>query len=214
MRPVGADEERSWTRHLRLLPGGDSSAGAAIATTLVLYGVFLLFVGAPLALALGRTLGQQFDYGFLEGFSVANALPCFVIMAWTGLRVRATKPLAGDEAGVDLERRRVYFGDEVTRVPTAAVTFSIRPRQVTTKMADGRALTAFFRVNGDPEDLMALAREMRMHPGLAVEDFVHEALEKLTKELLPDPEGIREALCDDLLRRGVVITRAEVDAPA
>jgi hypothetical protein len=133
-----------------------------------------------------------------------------VISAWTGLRVRWTRPIGLDEAAVHIEQRKVYFGDEVARVPVEAVSFSTRPRQVNARMTDGRAITAFFRVNADPEDLVALAREMRMHPGLAVEDWVHGLLKRLAGELLPDPGGIREALAGELLRRGVVVTRLEV----
>lgn len=204
-----SEGRRPWTQHLRLLPGGDANLASALATTLTLYVIFA-FMGFIAALALRDALGPLSDLGGIEVFSLANALPCFVVSVWTGLRVRATKPLATDEAAVDIEHRRVYFGDEIGRVPHASVTFSTKPRQVTTKMADGRGLTAFFRVNGDPDDLVALAREMREHPGLAVEDFVHGALERLCKELLPDPQGIREALADELLRRGVVVTRMEV----
>jgi hypothetical protein len=200
---------RRWTHHLRLLPGGDINVISAVATTGTLYFIFLFF-GWIVALALQSNFGLQSSLGALEIFSVSNALPCFVIMGWTGLRVRATKPIAPDEAAVHLEHRRVYFGDEVARVPTSTVAFSTRPRQVSARMSDGKLLTAFFRVNSDAEDLLNLAREMRMHPGLAVEDWVHTTLERLAKELLPDPQGIREALAEDLLKRGVVVTRLEV----
>jgi hypothetical protein len=200
---------RRWTHHLRLLPGGDVNLVSAIATTGTLYVIFL-FVGWIVAMTMNSQFGQQSDFGALEIFSVSNALPCFVIMSWTGLRVRSTKPIALDEAAVHIENRRVYFGDEVARVPTETVAFSTRPRQVSARMSDGQQLTAFFRVNGDAEDLLNLAREMRQHPGLAVEDWVHTTLERLAKELLPDPQGIREALAEDLLRRGIVVTRVEV----
>jgi hypothetical protein len=199
---------RPWTHHLRLLPGGDANIASAVATTITLYVIFG-FIG----LITGLILVDQFRLsGELEGvgvFSITNAIPCFIIFSWMGLRVRATKPIAVDEAAVDIDRRRVYFGDEVGRVPTASVTFSIRPRQVSATMSDGRPLTVFFRVNGDPEDLIALAREMKSWPDLPVEDYVHSVLVRLTKELLPDPAGLREALADDLLRRGIVITRVE-----
>jgi hypothetical protein len=204
---------RPWTHHLRLLPGGDTSVAAAVATTITLYVVFLV-IGAIAAAIIRDSVGPLTDTlpGALEVFSLANAPPCFLISLWTGIRVRTTKTLAEDEAAVDIEQRRVYFGDEIGRVPLDAVTFSTRPRQVGAKMADDRAVTAFFRVNGDPDDLVALAREMRMHPGLAVEDFVHGTFERLCKDLLPDPQGIKEALGDELLRRGIVVTRVEVVA--
>lgn len=201
-------EGRRWTHHLRLLPGGDFNVSSALATTATLYFVFL-FLGWIVAMVLHGAFGQQSEFGNLEIFSVSNALPCFVIMGWTGLRVRTTKPIAQDEAAVNIENRRVYFGDEVARVPTETVAFSTRPRQVSARMSDGRQLTAFFRVNGDAEDLLNLAREMRQHPGLAVEDWVHGALERLAHELLPDPQGIRDALADDLLKCGIVVTRVE-----
>ncbi len=203
------DSTRPWYHHLRLLPGGDANVGSAIATTITLYVMFGFF-GLIAAAIMRDAFGAQSSLGGLELFSLANALPCFVISAWTGLRVRATRPIALDEAAVHIENRKVYFGDEVARVPHAAVSFSTRPRQVSARMADGRALTAFFRVNGDPEDLIALAREMRVHPGLAVEDWVHDLLKRLATELLPDPDGIREALAGELLKRGVVVTRLEV----
>lgn len=202
-------EARPWTHHLRLLPGGDASVGSAIALTLTLY-VILFFLGLIAAAIARDAFGAQSALGGLELFSLANAVPCFVISAWTGLRVRWTRPIGPDEAAVHIEQRKVYFGDEVARVPLEAVSFSTRPRQVNARMTDGRAVTAFFRVNADPEDLVALAREMRMHPGLAVEDWVHELLVRLAGELLPDPGGIREALAGELLRRGVVVTRLEV----
>lgn len=200
---------RPWTHHLRILPGGDTSVAAAVATTFTLYVIFA-FIGLITAVVLKQAFGSMTDFPELEVLSLANAPPCFVISLWTGLRVRATKAIAQDEAAVDIEHRRVYFGDEIGRVPLDAVTFSTRPRQVGAKMADGRTLTAFFRVNGDPDDLVALAREMRTHAGLAVEDFVHTTFERLCKELLPDPQGIREAMTDELLRRGIVVTRVEV----
>lgn len=203
------DSTRPWYHHLRLLPGGDATVGSAIATTITLY-VLGLFFGFIAAMIMRDAFGAQSSLGGLEIFSLSNALPCFVISAWTGLRVRATRPIALDEAAVHIEHRKVYYGDEVARVPHTAVSFSTRPRQVSARMSDGRALTAFFRVNGDPEDLIALAREMRMHPGLAVEDWVHELLKRLATELLPDPEGIREALAAELLKRGVVVTRLDV----
>lgn len=203
------DKDRPWYHHLRLLPGGEASVGAAVATSLTLYVLFFFF-GLAGAAILRDVIGAQSSFGFLEVFSVANALPCFVISAWTGLRVRATRPIAIDEAAVHIGNRKVYYGDEVARVPHEAVSFSTRPRQVSARMADGRALAAFFRVNGDPEDLIALAKEMREHPGLTVEDWVHGVLKRLADELLPDPDGIREALASELLKRGVVVTRVEV----
>lgn len=202
-------EARPWYHHLRLLPGGDANVGSAVATTLTIYVLFLFF-GFIAALIMRDAFGAQSSLGGLELFSLSNALPCFVIMGWTGLRVRATRPINLDEAAVHIANKKVYYGDEVARVPVDAVSFSTRPRQVSARMADGRSLTAFFRVNGDPEDLISLAREMRMHPGLAVEDWVHGMLKRLATELLPDPEGIREALASELLKRGVVVTRLEV----
>lgn len=204
-----SEGRRPWTQHLRMLPGGDANIASALATTITIYVIFLV-VGMIATAILRDAVGPLADFGGLEIFSLGNAVPCFVVSVWTGIRVRSTKPIALDEAAVDIEHRRVYFGDEIGRVPLDSVSFSTKPRQVTTKMADGRGLTTFFRVNGDPDDLVALAREMRLHPGLAVEDFVHGALERLCKELLPDPQGIREALCDELLRRGIVVTRIEV----
>lgn len=202
------DKDRPWYHHLRLLPGGDTSIGAAITVSLTLYVAFFIF-GLVSAAILRDVLRLRSSLGFLEVFSVANALPCFVISAWTGLRVRATRPIGIDEAAVHLGKRKVYFGDEVARVPREAVSFSTRPRQVSARMADGRSITAFFRVNGDPDDLMALARELRDHPGLTVEDWVHGRFERLAAELLPDPDGIREALAAELLPHGVVVTRVE-----
>jgi hypothetical protein len=76
-------------------------------------------------------------------------------------------------------------------------------------MADGRILTLFFRVNSDPEDLLALGRALKLKPGLAVEDYVHEEVAGTVGEMLPDPDGIRDALVERLLRRGIVITRVE-----
>ena len=203
------DANRPWHHHLRLLPGGDTGAGSAVAPSITRYVIFFV-VGLIAAAIMRDAFGAQSALGGLEIFSLANAAPCFVIMGWTGLRVRATRPIALDEAAVHIEHRKVYYGDEVARVPLAAVSFSTRPRQISARMADGRALTAFFRVNGDPEDLIRLAREMRMHPGLAVEDWVHDLLKRMCTELLPDPDGIREALGGELLERGIVVTRVEV----
>ncbi|MCO5170059.1 MAG: hypothetical protein M9894_27300 [Planctomycetes bacterium] len=204
-------DARPWRHHLRLLPGGDAGVGSALATSVTLYVVFF-FMGLTAAGILGSSFGPQTGLGGLEVFSLANALPCFVISLWTGLRVRGSRPLGLDEAAVHLEHRRVYFGDEVPRAPRETVTFSIRPRQVSARLADGRQVTAFFRVNADPEDLVGLAREMQGCPGLAVEDWVHGLLKRLADELLPDPDGVREALAKELLRCGVVVTRFEVSA--
>ena len=82
--------------------------------------------------------------------------------------------------------------------------------QVSARMQDGRALTIFFRVNTDPEDLLRLGHVMRGTPGLEVEDWVHQKLSARAAELLPDPDGIKEALVTELLPRGIVITRVEV----
>ena len=200
-----ADGERSWTHHLRMLPGGDSDITSAIVATGLLY-LFLLLVGLGGALFITDVWGV-FGVGPFQTFSMANALPCVVIAVWTGIRVRTTKHVALDEAAADLKRKRVYYGDEVGRVPNDAIVFSVRPRQVTTKMADGRPLTIFYRVNADPEDLLTLGRTLRRHPGLATEDYVHEQLQAAAAELLPDPKGIRESLTSKLLPKGIVITR-------
>lgn len=202
-------DARPWRHHLRLLPGGDAGIVSALAVTATVYVIFF-FVGLIAAGILQGAFGPQTDHQALEVFSLANALPCFAVSLLTGLRVRATRPLGLDEAAVHVELRRVYFGDEVGRVPQAAVSFSVRPRQATARLSDGRAVTAFFRVNADREDLIALARELEARPGLAVEDWVHERLKRLADELLPDPDGVREALARELLPCGVVVTRFEV----
>jgi len=197
---------RPWYHHLRLLPGGDSDVWSAIIATGLLY-VVLLIPGGILAAVLHTSLGSE--VGPFSGMGLANGVPCMVIAMWTGLRVRGSKPIDVDEAAADLKRRRVYYGDEVARVPNDAVVFSIKPRQVSAEMADGRRLTLFFRVNSDPEDLLGLGRALKRHAGLAVEDYVHSHVESKVKELLPDPQGIRDAMTEELLRRGIVITRAE-----
>ena len=202
-------ERRSWTQHLRLLPGGEADVGSALVATGVLY-LTLLAVGTALALALHQGAPSV---GPFTWFGLANALPCAVIALWTGMRVRTSKHIGLDEAAADLERARVFFGDEVSRVPERAVVLSIRPRQVSVPMADGRRLTVFYRINADPGDLLELARllhERSAHGALTADDYVHEVVSRGAKELLPDPEGIRQALAEQLLRQGVVLTRAEV----
>jgi hypothetical protein len=198
--------ERPLWHHLRLLPGGDTSIGAAITTTLTIGGLFF-FVG----LIVGAILIHEVkaDVGNASVLTIATALPFGLISLWTGLRVRTTKPIATDEAGVEMRSRRVYYGDEVGRVPVDAVVVSTKPRQVRVTIKDGRALTIFFRVNGDPDDLVGLAEIMSKHDGLEVEDWVHARLKALADDLLPDPDAIKEALADELLRRGVVVTRCE-----
>ncbi len=200
-------EERKWTQHLRMLPGGDSDITSAIIATGLLY-LVLLGVGGIVAVIV--TENVTFDFGPIGGFSIANSVPCVVIAAWTGFRVRSSKHIGHGEAAADLKRKRVYYGDEVARVPKSAVVFSVRPRQVTIPMADERDVTLFFRVNSDPEDLLTLGRTLRRHPGLATEDYVHQVAEKVVSELLPDPDGVKEAMTNKLLAKGIVITRAEL----
>lgn len=199
--------ERSWTQHLRMLPGGDSDVTSAIIATGLLY-VILGLIGLGIGEAVVRSI--SFDFGPMGSLSVANSLPCLVIAVWTGIRVRTTKHIGIDEAAVDLKRKRVFYGDEVARVPSAAVVFSVRPRQATVSMADDRRVTLFFRVNSDPEDLITLGRTLRRHPGLATEDYVHQVAEKVVADLLPDPDGVKDAMTNKLLSKGIVITRAEV----
>ena len=115
-----------------------------------------------------------------------------------------------EEAAADLRTKRVFYGDEIGRVPKSAVVFSVKPRQITARMADDRPLTVFFRVNSDPEDLLILGERLEAQPGLAVEGWVSEEATTVVRELLPDPQGIREALSSKLLPSGVVITRVEV----
>lgn len=202
-------QRRSWVQHLRLLPGGDGDAVSALVATAILY-VVLLGVGGVLSAVLFKGFQAAGDATFLTGFSLANALPCMVIALWTGYRIHSTKPIAVDEAAADLGRRRVYFGDEVPRVPNEAVVLSIRPRQVTIELADERKMTLFFRVNGDPDDVLALARILQREPALELETYVRQRAQETAGELLPDPDGVREALIDALLKRGVVVTRTEV----
>lgn len=200
-------EGRSWTQHLRLLPGGDADVASALIASGILYLVLLCVGGIAASLVMSAV---HVDFGPIGGFSLANTVPCVVIAVWTGIRVRTTKHIALDEAAADLKRKRVFYGDEVARVPKAAVVFSIRPRQIRVEMADGRPLTLFFRVNADPEDLLTLGRTLKRHPGLAVEDWVHEMASTTVAEFLPDPAGIREAMTTKLLPKGIVVTRAEV----
>jgi hypothetical protein len=200
-------ESRSWTQHLRLLPGGDADVASALIASGILYVVFLVIGWIAASLFVNSI---QVDLGPIGPLSLGNTLPCAVIAMWTGLRVRGTKHIGVEEAAADLKRKRVFYGDEVARVPNAAVVFSIRPRQVTVAMADERALTLFFRVNSDPEDLLTLGRVLSRHPGLAVEDWVHEEAKLTVADMLPDPDGIREAMTSKLLPKGIVVTRVEV----
>lgn len=203
-------EQRHWTHNLRLLPGGESNVASALATTAVIY-VCCLMPGGIMALVVhewAKDAGA--DLGFGSGFSITNALPCLVISLWTGLRVRNSKPIEVDEVAVDVLRRRVFFGDELGRVPRTAFVAPARPRQLLAKLLDGRSVTVFYRINTDVEDLSRLAKTLSKRPGLLVEDWVHEQVTEVAKVLLPDPEGLREALRDDLLPRGIVVTRVEV----
>ncbi len=198
-----------WIRALRLLPGGHLGALAGVVVT---GGVWLVCM--PFTLIGAFVFRKEFPELFgsqLNVLSLANGPPLLLIAVWAGLRVRLTKPLEPDEAAVDLRTRRVYFGDDVTRVPKVAVAFSIRPRRAGARLADGRGVTASFRVNADAADLVRLARVMQEHAGLAVEDWVHLRLEALARDMLPDPDGIREALGRELLELGVVVTRFDVE---
>lgn len=202
-------EHRPWRQHLRLLPGGDADVGTALVATGMLYLLFLMIGGIAVGIVSDQVGAVGGPLGSVSGFSAANVIPCFAIGLWVALRIRATQEVRLDQVGVDLQQRRVHYGDEVPRVPRGALVFSVTPRQTTARMPDGRDITIFFRVNTDPEDLLALGREMRRHPGLEVEDYVHEELKKLLEEILPDPDGVKEVLGEQLLRRGVVVTRAE-----
>ncbi|RMG16952.1 MAG: hypothetical protein D6731_04975 [Planctomycetota bacterium] len=200
---------RSWTHHLRLLPGGDSDVASGIVATALLY-LGLLVVGLIGSALAVRSLGG-FSFGPLRLFSLANAFPCLVIAGWTGWRIQRTKHIEEDQVAVDLERRRVYFGDEVGRVPKGAVVFSVTPRQVRVALADGRPATVYYRVNADPDDLLVLGRTLRRHAGLATEDYVHSVVSRLAGEILPDPQGLRDAAGRELLAKGIVVTRVSVD---
>ena len=200
-------DERSWTQHLRMLPGGDADVTSAVVATGLLYFVLLCVGGIGAWIV---TDNVAMDFGPIGGFSLANSLPCMVIAVWTGFRVRGSKHIGREDAAADLEQKRVYYGDEVARVPKSAVVFSIRPRQISVAMADERPLTIFFRVNSDPDDLLSLGEVLKYEPGLAVEDWVHREAARTVAELLPDPTGCKEALTTLLLPHGIVITRAEL----
>jgi hypothetical protein len=202
---------RPWWHQVRLLPGGDQGVATAIVVTGAIYLLFL-FMGWLAAFIFMQKAGiSSDDFGVAGGsFAVGNGLPLLIIVGWTGLRVRLSQPIERDEAAADLAGRRVFFGDETPRVPRGAYVVSTRPRQVSARMQDGRAMTIFFRVNTDPEDLLRLGHVMRGTPGLEVEDWVHQKLSARATELLPDPDGIKDALVTELLPRGIVITRVEV----
>lgn len=198
-----------WIRTLRLLPGGHLGALAGVVITGGLWVICMPFT-LVCALIFRREYPELFG-SQLNVFSLANGPPLLLIALWAGLRIRFSKPIEPDEAAVDLRTRRVYYGDDVTRVPRAAVAFSIRPRRAGARLADGRAVTASFRVNADAADLVRLARVMQEHAGLAVEDWVHTRLAALARDMLPDPDGVREALAGELLELGVVVTRFDVE---
>jgi len=201
-----SDGDRSWTHHLRLLPGGDADTSSAVLSTLALY-----FVLGILGLITGGLVHDGFpsELQVVAVIGMGNALPLAVIGGWTAVRIRGSKAIASDQAAADLDNRRVFYGDEVARVPRRARVFSIRPRQLTAELADGRSLRLFYRVNADPDDLVALARALRDDPDLSVEDYVARYVRETAADMLPDPEGVREAVAHDLLKKGVVITRAE-----
>jgi hypothetical protein len=202
---------RSWTHHLRLLPGGDSDLTSALVTTCLVY-LVLLLPGLIAALALESTLSSS---GVFSRLSVANGVPWAVIGVWTGLRVRSSRWISPDEAAVDLDRRRVFYGDEVGRVPARARVFSIRSRQATTTLADGRRLVVLFRVNADPDDLVALARATRegWDGEGTVEALVDEHL-RAVPEMLPDVDGIETVLRRTLLKKGILLSRVELERRA
>lgn len=202
-----SDDDRPWTQHLRMLPGGDADVASALIATGILY-LVLLGVGSIASYFVTRAVSM--DFGPISWFSLANSLPCTAIALWTGVRVRSSKHIGREEAAADLIRRRVFYGDEVARVPKDAVVFSVRPRQVTVTMADERPLVLFFRVNSDPEDVLALGGVLKYEPGLAVEDWVHREAQRTVGELLPDPTGCKDALTTLLLPHGIVVTRAEL----
>jgi hypothetical protein len=203
-------EQRHWSHHLRLLPGGEQNVAAALATTAVVYICSLIPGGFITGLVYAMAKDAGADLGVVSWFSILNAFPCLVVSAWTGLRVRTSKPIEVDEVAVDVLRRRVFFGDEVGRVPRTAFVAPARPRQLLARIQDGRSVTVSYRINTDVEDLSRLARTLSKRQGLLVEDWVHEQVNEVAKALLPDPDGLREALRDDLLPRGIVITRVEV----
>lgn len=200
--------KRRLRHHLRLLPGGDSDVSSALVGTGLLY-VVLLAVGGSLVALLDRHLPS--GIGAFSGFGLASAVPCLVIALWTGLRIQRSKHIAVDEAAVDMELRRVFYGDEITRVPRRALVVPTRPRRIEGQMKDGRRVAVYFRVNSDPEDLLALGEALQPRAEAAtLEELVDELATPLVAQLVPDPEGVREALGRQMLERGVVVTRTEV----
>ncbi len=201
-------EHRPWTHHLRLLPGGEADVASGVVATAVVFGG-LLYLELIVSMVVLEMVRLRLDP--LVALSMFGAFPCAVLALWIAIRIQTTQPIALDEAAAWPARERVYYGDELPRVPTAARIVSLRPRRVTLRLIDGRPFVLTFRANDDPDDLLALARALAAAGAEAdLEALVRAKVEALVGELLPDLDGIREALAAELLPLGVVVTRGEV----
>src|SRR5690606_34091007 len=149
-------DRRPWSHQLRLLPGGEADVASAVIGTSVL-AFILWWFGFTLALALQSSLPGG---GGFPAFGLACAFPCAVVAAWVVVRVHRTQPISLEDAAAWPERGKVYFGDELPRVPTPARIIPLRPRRVTLRLIDGRPFVLTFRANDDPDDLLALARAL------------------------------------------------------
>lgn len=200
-------EHRPWTHHLRLLPGGEADAASGVVGTVVVFGglVYVELIALKVLLDVSRTRLDP-----LLALSLVGAFPCAVIALWLAIRIQTTQPIALDEAAAWPAREKVYYGDELPRVPRAARIVSLRPRRVTLRLIDERPFVLTFRANDDPDDLLALACALLAAGETDLEALVRAKVEGLAGELLPDIEGIREALAAELLPLGVVVTRGEV----
>lgn len=204
-----APRGRSLLLHLRLLPGGDKDLPMVLLVCGGL-GTLLWLIGLIAGLILLRDLRDQL--GPISVVSIATGLPLAVLGAWTGLRGYRSKPLGEDEAGVDLARQRVYLPQAALRVPQRAVLLPIRPRQVQVTLEDGRPLRLVFRAHSDPRDLLRLARLLGEPREVTLEEWVEAQAREFVRDTLPDPGAIREALGEELLRKGVVLTHLQAGA--